>query len=69
MTNLEIVSSFITRNIASSYCDDCLSKELNIKPRQQINQICRKLDENKIIIREVQKCTNCSKYKLINKIR
>jgi len=25
------------------FCDDCLSEKLDIKPRQQINQICNKL--------------------------
>lgn len=43
MNNIDIVADFISAG--NKYCDDCLSDALNIKPRQQINQITRKLEK------------------------
>lgn len=63
MINAEIVAEFISKN--KNYCDDCLSKVLDIKPRQQINQICRKLEKDGSYHGEVGQCANCSKDKLI----
>lgn len=65
MSNIEKVQRFI-RTTPTFYCDDCLSEELNIKPRQQINQICRKLMKDGFLKREVKSCVDCSKDKLVN---
>jgi hypothetical protein len=48
------------------YCDDCLSLLLKIEPRQQVNQISRKLLMEKKISRNKDVCAWCSKIKLIN---
>jgi len=65
MSNIQSVQDFITtRKILS--CDDCLSDELNIKPRQQVNQICNNLMKKGFLNRVVRQCESCSKYKLIN---
>jgi len=65
MSNMKIVQDFI--NTASEpYCDDCLSVVLNIKPRQQVNQICNNLKKEGAIKRKVSQCCHCSKDKLIN---
>lgn len=66
MTNAEIVLNFVSNN--NRYCDDCLSEILRITPRQQINQICRKLSSSKTIMRETKQCVNCSKDKIVNTI-
>ncbi|HOS11574.1 MAG TPA: hypothetical protein PLL82_08930, partial [Candidatus Aminicenantes bacterium] len=50
------------------YCDDCLSKELNITPRQQVNQICNKFAKAGKIMRNNSICDNCGKQKLSNHI-
>ncbi|MEK4824580.1 hypothetical protein NSS71_08475 [Niallia sp. FSL W8-0951] len=69
MSNIESVLNFITKNPSQYYCDDCLSEVLSITPRQQINQICRKLEKGNTLIREVDQCSNCSKDKILNKVR
>jgi len=43
-------------------------KKLEIKPRQQINQICNKLKKQGLLKREVKQCSSCAKDKLINNI-
>lgn len=47
-------------------CDDCLSKELEIYPRQAINSGVRKLEKEKKIKREEILCDRCYKKKLIS---
>jgi hypothetical protein len=48
------------------YCDDCLSIELDIQPRQAVNQICRALFAAKSIERAKANCDRCGKEKIIN---
>ncbi|WP_312128822.1 MarR family transcriptional regulator [Lysinibacillus capsici] len=67
MSNIEIVQNFINSE-NDLYCDDCLSEKLDIKPRQQVNQICNKLKIQGLLKREVKQCSSCSKDKLINKL-
>lgn len=48
------------------YCDDCISYKLKIEPRQNVNQICRMLeDEDKIEWIE-SNCKICKKQKILN---
>lgn len=65
MSNIEIVQNFID-STNDLYCDDCLSEGLNIKPRQQINQICNKFQKQGFIKRELKQCCYCSNDKLVN---
>lgn len=65
MYNTQIIQHFIARK-DDLYCDDCLSKELNIKPRQQVNRICNKLKKQGLLKRERKQCCYCSKDKLVN---
>ena len=51
MTNREKIVDFITKS-SKILCDDCLSEELQIYPRQQINQIANKLGKEEGFIRE-----------------
>ncbi|WDU81549.1 MarR family transcriptional regulator [Lysinibacillus sp. G01H] len=67
MSNVQIVQNFINSE-NDLYCDDCLSEKLDIKPRQQVNQICNKLKKQGLLKREVKQCSSCSKDKLINKL-
>ena len=63
MTNAEAVINFLSNK---PYCDDCISEELNIKPRQTINQICRILDNVKAIQRVKGSCSSCARDKIVN---
>ncbi|MDQ0228597.1 hypothetical protein ACFPRB_18185 [Metabacillus niabensis] len=65
MSNTELVHDFIYKD-GKVYCDDCLSEKLEIKPRQQINQICNRLKEQGKIIRETKECSECKTDKLVN---
>lgn len=47
-------------------CDDCLSLELEIEPRQTVNQICRALAAAGKIERSRNKCDRCGKVKITN---
>lgn len=66
MSNADEILDFL-RSHPSKYCDDCLSKLLNIHPRQQANQICRGLHNEGHIEREKAECSSCSEYKFMNK--
>ncbi|MED3550147.1 hypothetical protein [Cytobacillus praedii] len=66
--NTEIVINYLNKT-DKQYCDDCLSEKLDIKPRQQINQICNKLKASKIITREKRQCNGCKEDKLLNIIK
>jgi|SRR5579859_4769481 len=48
------------------YCDDCLSVELDIRPRQTVNQICRMLYAAKSVERAKAPCDRCGKVKISN---
>jgi hypothetical protein len=47
-------------------CDDCLSDELTIRPRQTVNQLCRLLAAQNRISRARATCTRCGKLKTSN---
>lgn len=64
---MEIIE-FLKNNENKRYCDDCLSAFLGIYPRQQVNQICRDLYDQGLILREKGKCSSCSKVKLVNSV-
>ena len=50
----------------SNICDDCLSLKTQIQPRQQVNQICRKLHLKNLIRRFSGGCDHCGGFKTIN---
>ena len=69
MSNSMKILDFLKNNKGRQYCDDCLSEDLKIRPRQQVNQICRKLSESRYIFRYEGTCSKCSKInKLVNSI-
>lgn len=43
MTNPERVHAFLTGHPGQPFCDDCLSKETDVRPRQTINTIASTL--------------------------
>lgn len=65
MDNKEIIYKFL-KDRKIQLCDDCLSEELDINPRQQVNQLCRKLHSEGLIDRASGQCDFCRKDKLVN---
>ena len=63
-TNKDKIKKFIDRG-ETFYCDDCLSEELGIYPRQTINSNVRKLANEIGYRRGIQKCEKCMKNKKI----
>jgi hypothetical protein len=55
---------------AEGICDDCLSESANVKPRQQVNTICRNLQQAGILRRDKAICSEgCIKRpKIINRL-
>lgn len=68
MDNSNKIILLLKRNSQLKLCDDCLSEKLKIKPRQQVNQNCNKLSNDKIIKRSSTKeiCSICNNRKLVN---
>ena len=66
MGNKELILDFLAEVAPGKICDDCLSVELDIYPRQQINQICRRLVDDEIISRYQAVCSSCHKSKIVN---
>lgn len=64
LTNKKTVERFIESK-KNLFCDDCLSDELSIYPRQNINILVRKLVKEKGYRREKIECDKCSKMKLV----
>jgi len=66
MSNSDYILEYLEANLTKELCDDCISNKLNISPRQQVNQITRKLTNRGLIIRERKLCSLCKKIKLVN---
>ena len=64
-TNKQKILNFLSANKDNGYCDECLENELDIHPRQQINQICRILKNEGKVDRIKSKCQNCKKEKIL----
>lgn len=64
MTNTDQIYDFV-KTKRPGLCDDCISKELDIHPRQQVNQICNRLKPEGIV-RQQDYCRQCQKLKLVN---
>lgn len=47
-------------------CDDCLSVELDIVPRQAVNMVCRPLQASGVTARRKAVCSRCGRTKLVN---
>ena len=66
MTDSALVLELLDDIRPRGYCDDCLSVELDIQPRQTINQICRTLYAAKSVERAKATCDRCGKVKITN---
>ena len=68
MTNANSILELLDDIFPNAYCDDCLSSELDIQPRQQVNQIGRRLQSMGKTVRQRGVCSSCKKIKTINEI-
>lgn len=68
MANADSILELLDDIFPNAYCDDCLSGELGIQPRQQVNQIGRRLESMGKTVRQRGTCSSCNKNKTINKI-
>ena len=62
--NLEKIWSLL--KTTGPLCDDCLSLSSDVKPRQTVNIICRKLKADGSLKRQKDLCPKCGKTKIIN---
>ena len=61
-SNLNTIINFL-RKTGNQYCDDCISKNTGIAPRQQVNQICNKAKDI-IGSKNTSDCCECGKRKI-----
>lgn len=66
MTAMFDIQEFLENIKPAARCDDCLSTELGIEPRQQVNQVCRPLGAIGLLTRGKGLCTRCGKTKLVS---
>jgi hypothetical protein len=67
MTNTERIQA-ILQSAGEPICDDCLAMRADVQPRQQVNQICRRLADHGDIDREQGTCSICGKAKIVNSV-
>ncbi len=64
MSNADTILKFLEG--ANACCDDCIAAETRIEPRQQVNQICRRMEPQ--ITRRQDRCARCGRTKTVNVI-
>ncbi|WJW74363.1 hypothetical protein QVG61_07505 [Thiohalobacter sp. IOR34] len=67
MTNKDRILDSLNKH--GPMCDDCLSSETKINPRQTINIACRSMAEDNLLVRSKDLCPNCRGTKIINRVR
>ncbi len=65
MSNTDHILDYLNES-GGNLCDDCLSKQTGIKPRQQVNQICRRLGSTERLTRRQATCARCNRFKVVN---
>ncbi len=63
MNNEDVILKYLAGKKDEWFCDDCLSGETDIRPRQQVNQITNRLKSNGRIRRRKNSCSICGKRK------
>lgn len=65
MSSRDKVLQFLS-STPNGACDDCISHKADVIPRQQVNQICRSLQEQGTIERTRKDCPFCKAFKIVN---
>jgi hypothetical protein len=68
MSNAETILEFL-EGYPKGVCDNCISRETRVQPRQQVNQICRRLEQKEEIMRRAGRCALGDHTKMLNIIR
>lgn len=68
MANTDLILEVLDEISPNGYCDDCLSRELGIQPRQQVNRLGNRLFVDGKILRKKESCLSCKKLKITNSI-
>ena len=63
----EQVSGFLRKHNGTSYCDDCIQKNLSLKRRQQAQRVTGALAMTKEFVRGKGACSECGVEKLVIK--
>jgi hypothetical protein len=66
MNNADTILRFLEGT--DSCCDDCIARATHIEPRQQVNQICRRM-ESSALTRRQDRCALCGRMKTVNVLR
>jgi len=68
MSNADAIREFLSRSPQGA-CDDCISQVTHVDPRQQVYQICRRLEQRGTITRRKDRCALCGHTKTVSTIR
>ena len=68
MSNPERILEYLEA-VQKECCDDCISREARVEPRQQVNQICRQMAQRRQVTRRKARCTLCDSTKTVTTIR
>lgn len=68
MSHKEAILAYLERREDTQMCDDCLSEEVKISPRQTVYQVCNRLARKRVILRRKDLCSKCRKFKLVNRM-
>jgi Domain of unknown function (DUF4145) len=64
-THNDVILEFL-ESFPKGCCDDCISQKTGIAPRQQVNQICRRLEQQGKVIRRRGPCELGGHIKILN---
>jgi hypothetical protein len=63
MSNAERIVEFLER-FPNGVCDDCISRETGVEPRQQVYQLCQRM-EGRTVTRRKGRCALCDRTKTL----
>ena len=67
MTNDKRILETLAK-VSGGCCDDCLSQRSGVKPRQQVSQACRQLEDAGTIARGKTRCGVCGAAKTVSSL-
>lgn len=67
MGNSESILRYLRGNSAGA-CDDCLSRETGVIPRQEVNVAARALEAQGVVVRSPRACPLCNGNKIVTRL-
>ncbi len=67
MTHKDLIKEELIR--CGPMCDDCLSSQTKIKPRQTVNRLCHAMVNDDLLNRSKDICPHCGSRKIINRFK